>query len=225
VSLKRKVHAIAAAVLSLAFSQQPAFSEDRWSSRDEDPIPLELSTSDHYSNSVMRARGQVLAILESENSCSAWFREANPDTAEIFESLHYKIRRHDAAFISRVTDERGDRHLKDPWSARTTQAGGPDSTILLNLDGSFFKSSSPVMQMDGTFLRPVGHHSLFIASFPGNTAEAKIIILLHELGHVVGRLPADDDSWDGRSSHNTEEVVRHCKQQIRPAAEKPRQRD
>jgi hypothetical protein len=173
----------------------------------------------------MRARDQVLSILKSENSCSAWFQEANPETAVIFESLHYQVRRHDVAFIYRVTDERGDRHLKDPWSARTTQAGGPDSTILLNLDGSFFKSSSTVMQMDGTFFRPVGHHMLFIASFPGSTAEAKITILLHELGHVVGRLPADDDSWDGRSSHNTEEVVRHCKQQIRLAVQKPRQHD
>jgi predicted HD phosphohydrolase len=57
-----------------------------------------------------------------------------------------------------------------------------------------------------------------VGSYSGNTAEAQIAILLHELGHIVGRLPDDSDSWDGRSSQNTLEILSHCKPEIRAAA-------
>jgi hypothetical protein len=65
--------------------------------------------------------------------------------------------------------------------------------------------------------RPAGYRLLVISSYPGNTPEAQITILLHELGHIIGRLPEDDDSWDGRSSRNTSEVLRHCKTEIHEA--------
>jgi hypothetical protein len=76
------------------------------------------------------------------------------------------------------------------------------------------------MQLDpgGTFARPGGNLMLTIASYNGNTPEAQITILLHELGHIIGRLPEDDDSWDGRSVRNTSEVSRHCKSETRAAA-------
>ena len=67
-------------------------------------------------------------------------------------------------------------------------------------------------------LQPGGNRLLVVSSYAGNTPEAQITILLHELGHIIGRLPADDDSWDGRSLRNTSEVSRHCKSETRAAA-------
>jgi hypothetical protein len=66
--------------------------------------------------------------------------------------------------------------------------------------------------------RPAGNRLLVISSYAGNTPEAQITILLHELGHIIGRLPEDDDSWDGRSIRNISEVSRHCKTETRAAA-------
>jgi len=67
-------------------------------------------------------------------------------------------------------------------------------------------------------LQPGGNRLLVVSSYNGNTPEAQITILLHELGHIIGRLPEDDDSWDGRSFRNTSEVSRHCKSETRAAA-------
>src|ERR1700693_1994947 len=68
--------------------------------------------------------------------------------------------------------------------------------------------------------RGPGNLMLTISSYNGNTPEAQITILLHELGHLIGRLPEDDDSWDGRSLRNTSDVSRHCKSETRAAARK-----
>jgi len=62
------------------------------------------------------------------------------------------------------------------------------------------------------------HRVLRVASYSGDTLQAQVTILLHELGHVIGRIPEDSDSWDGRSGENTAEVLRHCKDEIRMIA-------
>jgi len=70
--------------------------------------------------------------------------------------------------------------------------------------------------------RPAGNRQLLISSYPGNTLGAQITILFHELGHIIGRPPEDDDSWDGRSSRNTSEALLHCKTEIHEAAHNSR---
>ena len=40
---------------------------------------------------ITRARDQTLEMLQTENACSAWFREAEPDPAGVFRSLHFEI--------------------------------------------------------------------------------------------------------------------------------------
>jgi hypothetical protein len=110
--------------------------------------------------------------------------------------------------------------FKHPWAAKSTQYGGAKSTILVNANGPFFTRTAIVMQLDskGWPARPDGMRLLTVSSYQGNTPEAQITILLHELGHVIGRLPEDADSWDGQSSRNTSEVLRHCKAEIHAAA-------
>jgi hypothetical protein len=65
-----------------------------------------------------------------------------------------------------------------------------------------------------------GNRVLTVGGFAGNTPEAQIVMLLHELAHVIGRIPEDNDSWDGRSTRNSEEVVRNCKSEIQNYAQR-----
>jgi len=42
---------------------------------------------------ILRARDRVLEILQSENACSAWFREKDPAPAATFRTLSFEIDR------------------------------------------------------------------------------------------------------------------------------------
>ncbi len=161
----------------------------------------------------------LLEILQYGNGCAVWFQEADPDATEVFRSLHFKLEMRGTSYVYGMTDKRG-QLFKHPWAARSIEKAGRDATIQLNANGPFFNQTSHIMQLDpgGMFMRPSGNLTLTISSYNGDTPEAQITILLHELGHIIGRLPEDDDSWDGRSSRNTSEVLRHCKTETRAAA-------
>jgi hypothetical protein len=209
---------IAAAVFACAFfASSPAYSQS--TSSDDDRVALELAALGKRGDTIVRAREQVLEILQDENACTAWFQEVDPDAAEVFRSLHFELEMDGPSYVYGMRDvERGEL-LKHPWAARSIEYGGRNSTILLNANGPFFNRSSVVMQLDhrGMLLRPEGIRLLTTSSYEGNTPGARITILLHELGHIIGRLPEDDDSWDGRSSRNTSEMLRHCKAETRAA--------
>lgn len=209
---------VAAAVLTVLLIPEPARSQS--ASTADDPVSAELAAMGKRGQVIAVARQQTLAILQSENACSAWFRETDPDSAEVFRSLHYEITEHEPAFIFHLKDGQGGGPFKHPWAARSTQNAGQNSTVGLNSGGPFFNASSQVLEVDSksTLQWPAGVHRLVIASFLGNSPGARITTLLHELGHIIGRIPADSDSWDGLSSRNTEEVLRHCKHDIRDAA-------
>jgi hypothetical protein len=222
---RRRMAIVAAAVLSLAFVSLPGYSKA--ASTDTDEISLELAAIGKRGDVIARAREQTLEILQSENACSAWFRAADPDSTEVFRSLHYEIEDGGPSYIFHMKDGPGTGTFKHPWAARTTEYGGQNSTVGLNSGGAFFSATSPVLEVDSrtTLHWPAGMHRLLVASFWGNSTGGQITTLLHELGHIVGRLPADNDSWDGRSSRNTEEVLRHCKHEIVEAAKaSPRSR-
>lgn len=207
----------AVAILGIAMAPQPARSQ----SATTDDVSTELTALGERGEAISRAREQTFGILHSENSCSAWFREAAPDTAEVFQSLHYEIEKDGPSYVQHMRNYDGTNLFKHPWTARTTENSGRDSAIALNPSGAFFQATLPLEDVDFRGQREWktgGIHRLIIASYSGNTARAQITILLHELGHVVGRLPEDDDSWNGRSTRNTEEVLRHCKHEINAAA-------
>jgi hypothetical protein len=207
------------AVVSILFASNPACSQSL--STDDDHIQSELAALGKRGEVIARVREQTLGILQSENACSAWFREADPDSTEVFRSLHYVIAQDELSYVFHLNDGQGGGRFKHPWAARSIEDSGQNSLVELNSGGAFFRAVSPVLELDSrTTLRwPAGMHRLMIASFWGNTTGAQITTLLHELGHIVGRLPEDDDSWDGRSSRNTEELLRYCKHDIRTAAE------
>ncbi len=206
--------ALACALLvpSSCYSQNNSINDDR--------VVLELSALGKRGDTIIRAREQVLDILQNDNACAAWFHEADPDPAELFRSLHFELELEGTSYVYDMIDTKRGHLFKHPWAARSMQNAGQNSTIVLNANGPFFNRTSVVMQLDprGMLPRPGGLRLLTTSSYEGNTPEAQITILLHELGHIIGRLPEDDDSWDGQSSRNTSEVHRHCKNETRAAA-------
>jgi hypothetical protein len=81
--------------------------------------------------------------------------------------------------------------------------------VELNLNGPFYKSFVPFK--DKSEIR--------IGAFAPNTREARVTILLHELGHLVktesGWLLANDGDQPGISEQNTERVIAVCGEQIK----------
>ena len=210
---------IAVAVLSyVLFAPSRSYSE-RMPNKD-DCVVLELSALGKPGDTITRAREQVIDILQHGNACSAWFQEADPDATGVFRPLHFELEMRGPSYVYGMRDNERGQLFKHPWAARSIENGGLNSTVLLNANGPFFNRTSRIMQLDprGMLLQPGGNRLLVVSSYNGNTPEAQITILLHELGHIIGRLPEDDDSWDGRSFRNTSEVSRHCKTETRAAA-------
>jgi hypothetical protein len=209
---------VAAAILSVFLVPEAAYSQNP--PTEDEYIQLELAAMAKRGGTIRRVREQTLAILRTENECTAWFREADPQPSAVLRSLHYEIEAEKISYVFRMADGQGGKLIKHPWGARSTENSGRNSNVSLNGNGAFFNSIVPLVELDqhATVGRPGGFYYLTIASFKGNTTEAQITILLHELGHIIGRLPEDNDSWDGRSSLNTKEVVRHCGPAIRAVA-------
>jgi hypothetical protein len=124
------------------------------------------------------------------------------------------------SYVYGMKDNQRGQLYKHPWGAKSIENDGRNSTILLNANGPFFNRSSVAVQLGpgGWLSSPDGLPPLSIAAYAGNTPEARITLLLHELGHIIGRLPEDDDSWDGRSSRNSSDVYQHCKNETHAAA-------
>lgn len=212
---------IASAVLSCMLSA-PSRSYSEPTPNHDDSVVTELSTFGKQGDTIARAREQVLEILQHENGCRTWFQETAHESAEMFRSLHFELEEKGPSYVYSKTNGEHGRLLKHPWAARSTQYGGLSSTILLNANGPFFNRTAVVIQLEPKGMQPRfgANRELTISSYAGSTPEAQITILLHELGHITGRLPEDADSWDGRSSRNTSEVLRHCKTEIHEAAHK-----
>jgi hypothetical protein len=210
---------IAAAALScMLFAPNPSYA-DQTSDRDEHVVQA-LTALGKNGDTIARARDQVLDILQQNNECAAWFQESDPDPAEVFRSLHFEVEASGTSYVYGMRDPNRGLLFKHPWAAKAFQNAGRNSTILLNAHGPFFNRNSTVMQLEtgGIIARPTGNLVLKVFPYTGNSPGAQIVILLHELGHIIGRLPSDDDSWDGRSGRNTAEVLRHCKAETNAAA-------
>jgi hypothetical protein len=210
---------LAAAVLVCLLFLSSAVHSETEPDRGERVVP-ELSALSKHADEIARARDQVLEILQQQNACTAWFQESDPDPAEVFRSLHFEIEERGPSRSYGMRNSDGEPLFKHPWGAKSFENAGRNSTILLNANGPFFRRTSILMQLDpgGMLALPSGNLMLMVSHYSGNTPEAQIVIMLHELGHIIGRLPEDNDSWDGRSSRNTSEVLRHCKAETRAAA-------
>jgi hypothetical protein len=172
---------------------------------------------------ISRTRSQALQILQTSNECSEWFQQVEPNVEGVFRSLHFKLDADGNTEISSTRSDSGEPLYKDPWGAKTDEYAGRNATVQINSNGPFFVRLTRVRNVypTDTLRGQSGWRFLSLASYLGDSPEARLIIMLHELGHIVGRLPVDDDSWDGQSSRNTLELLHHCKAEIQAASHKP----
>src|SRR5882672_2579082 len=112
-SLARKLQVM---IVGAMFAPCPANSQGP--SKKNGRVRSKLTASDKRVAVLQRAREQTLAILQTDNACSAWFREADADAAAVFESVRYEIERNNPSYIFLRTDAHGEPLYKHPWSAR-----------------------------------------------------------------------------------------------------------
>lgn len=165
----------------------------------------------------------VLGILQSENACSAWYREKDADPADTFQSLEFDVDSKGPIYILESNLNPGLGLFWHPYVAMSAENAGPGATIKLNANGAFFHSDAAVRKgsREGGPMRAGGIRELKIDSYMGDTREAQITALLHELGHITGRIPPDPDKADGMSRRNTTEVLRFCRAEVESAAKHP----
>lgn len=165
---------------------------------------------------IERTRDSVFALLSSDNACTEWFRTKDPAPAQVFASLGYSIDRHGQADVFELVRDNLSTLFVQPYVASATQAGGAYTTITINAAGAFYRTQGNIQKKlskegPGEW---AGTHALTVGEYLGDTLPARIVTLLHELGHVVDLLPWDGDSLDGNSVRNTDEVLRHCRTEI-----------
>jgi hypothetical protein len=192
----------------------------------QDPVQLRLLALGPRGLAIEQAREHVVAILRAENSCTAWFRETNPDPASTFESLDFSVGDGPKDVVA-LKSTSGGTLFKHPYSARVEENAGPNAIVLLNANGPFFAKAADVLERDttGGLARFAGRRALRVGSYDGSTLPARITTLLHELGHVTGRLPDDSDELSGLSVQNTERVLHACRAEIKASTRQHRDKE
>ena len=170
------------------------------------PLPeaLFLPSADHLSP-LDKAYLDAFSILRGDNSCSRFFGGAR--VIEVLNELKKQLKSTDIDSSIAVK-------MSGTTMSVTSRKYGVSYRLFaraeLNLRGSFYHAN--------TFHS--GASVPWIGSFSPNTREARVTILLHELGHLV---ETSDKSWllpnDGNdaslSSRNTQQIIAVCGEQIR----------
>ncbi|HYW72330.1 MAG TPA: hypothetical protein VE961_14935 [Pyrinomonadaceae bacterium] len=156
-------------------------------------------------DSFLIAYQDVVKILSEQNGCSDFF--GGPEVLEVF---------HDLA--SQMTETYSNEPAAIRMHGRQTNVQRAGSSLRYRL---FEKAE---INGRGSFFR----YGLFgeqpktptIGRFAPNTREARVLMLLHELGHLIevatGRWLLPDDGNDPKQSEeNTWTVMKHCEPAIR----------
>jgi hypothetical protein len=165
---------------------------------------------------ILPGRERVLEILQSENACSAWFREKDANPAAVFRTLSFVIDRQGEEFAQETQRPGGLKMVRYPYVARVFQADGSYATVTINANGAFFAPMAGVVEGGSRTVR--GGRELRVGPYKGNSLRAQVLTLLHEFGHLVDLLPADGGDQEAKSAQNTAEVLRFCRAEIESKA-------
>jgi len=165
------------------------------------PDPISLSSRDPGKFGLIElAYLDVYTILKSNNQCSSLFGGPLAITA-----LNDLVRRLKPRYL--------DKKIAIRMSGQTT-------TVQSNLTGFLFRSFERAeVNLGGSFYRANSRHSI-VHEFQPNTRETRVVVLLHELGHMVRNyknewvLP-DDGSDASLSVRNSLTVVSACRDEIK----------
>lgn len=147
----------------------------------------------------------TVSILSSKNPCSDFF--GGPDSVVIFSELVSKIRKDSLAVGIGIRMSGLTTNVHD---ARTKKNYRLFEKVSINSRGPFYRRKSALWEPT---VPKVG-------TFEPNTKEARVLMLLHELGHVIegsdGRwLLPDDGKNEGLSRANSYKIEDVCDDQIR----------
>lgn len=167
------------AFLCVAYSSGVLFAQSHMLATN-DPIRAQLLTKGKPGLAAAQAHSNVIEILQSKNSCSAWFQRVDPNAASTFASLNFFIETNGPREVLGLRSGPREMRLKHPYAAKALENR---SFVVLNANGAFFVRAAPVFQQDnqGGFYRLSGSHELLVGSYSGNTRAAQMAILLHEL--------------------------------------------
>jgi hypothetical protein len=177
-----------------------------------DPMQVQLDAMGKAGQKISRAREKVLEILETENACRAWFQEKDSNPAATFRTLSFQLDQHGDDFVLESRDKGPMNIFRSPYVAKVIQGDGAYGLITLNTKGAFFSVQARVFEVrkEGGPANPRGTRLLRVGPYDGDTLSAQVVTLLHEFGHVLDLLPADQDNVDGKSVENTNEVIHLC---------------
>ena len=176
----------------------------------------DLSALGKWGREVFRAHQKVLAILQTENACTAWYQTKEAQPAAAFQTLTFALDHGGDAYVRATNEHDGTALIRSPYVARVTQGGGSYTTITLNANGAFFLPMAHVIDepLEGGPASFRGVHTLQVGPYPGGSFHAQVLTLLHEFGHLIDLLPADTGDHDGQSRQNTAEVLRFCRAEL-----------
>ena len=199
-------------VSDAADSSEPALDEEA----------RELLTAGRPGFLIESVRSEVLSILSESSSCSAWYLSADPSAREKFRSLHFALDLAGAGEIVKVEGTAAPSGYYHPYVASTRQDVGPGSTITVNANGAFFRTSAFVRDSSrpADRISAASYRLLSVGNYSGGSPEAQLLTILHEFGHIVDLLPVDAEVPLAPfvSIRNTEIVLHHCDSQIRAHA-------
>lgn len=167
------------------------------------PPPPEMIANDKVLESVYY---NTLAILSTSNSCSEFFG-GSAVSMEVFNKLMGQVRKDS---ISSTVAMRMHGTTLNAEDARTGARYRLFSKVSINTNGPFFKKRNFNSE-----------RSVFgVGSFAPNTREVRILILLHELGHLMrGQngtfLLPDDGGNEEVSRNNSYKIEEVCGNQIK----------
>jgi len=147
----------------------------------------------------------AFSILQEDNQCSRFY--GGPRAVEVLNQLKLQLK---SAYFDRSIALR----MHGETSFTTNDASGLSYRLFdkaeLNINGPFYKPN----------IFPLNATVPSIGEFSPNTREARVTILLHELGHMIqtssnSYLLPDDGADLSISKQNTLRVIAVCREQIK----------
>ena len=171
------------------------------------PKALSLPPANKLST-LEKAYLDVYAILREENSCSSFY--GGP---RAIDALNELIRQIKPAYFERAIALRMKGSVMYAFNNTTGLSYRVFEKAEINANGPFYRMS--IFPADSSMSR--------VGEFMPNTREARMTILLHELGHMIeiakGRWVLPNDGNDSNTSkENTKKVIEICRKQIKSRA-------
>lgn len=184
----------------------PPVTDDAVAEPDASMLPVEPSPLIARDKVLGSAYYDTLSILSTSNACSDFFG-GSAASVDVFNKFIGRVRKD---YFSASIGMRMTGTTTNVFNATTNSQYRLFGTVLLNTNGAFYRRKASNVDPD---LPGVG-------SFKPNTKEVRVLILLHELGHVIrgqdgNWLLPDDGQDEDLSRRNSRKIEEVCGDEIK----------